>query len=71
MHPGVAQGRQTGYNSNPPPLPRLSGAGAEGATPRVYLERFEPDPAHHGLDPRRALARVIAAASAISMGHYQ
>ncbi len=41
---------------------RLSGTGTEGATLRLYLERFEPDPAHHGLDPQEALAPVIRAA---------
>ncbi|MEE8453367.1 MAG: alpha-D-glucose phosphate-specific phosphoglucomutase, partial [Limibaculum sp.] len=45
---------------------RLSGTGTEGATLRVYLERFEPDPARHGLDPQAALARVIAAADEIA-----
>jgi phosphoglucomutase len=45
---------------------RLSGTGTEGATLRVYLERFEPDPAQHGLDPQAALARVIAAADEIA-----
>ncbi len=47
---------------------RLSGTGTgtEGATLRVYLERFEPDPARHGLDPQAALARVIAAAGEIA-----
>ena len=42
------------------------GTGTEGATLRVYLERFEPDPARHGLDPQAALARVIAAAGEIA-----
>jgi phosphoglucomutase len=45
---------------------RLSGTGTDGATLRVYLERFEPDPARHGLDPQRALAQVIAAAEEIA-----
>jgi phosphoglucomutase len=45
---------------------RLSGTGTEGATLRVYLERFEPDPARHGLDPQAALAGVIAAADEIA-----
>lgn len=45
---------------------RLSGTGTEGATLRVYLERFEPDPERHRLDPRQALARVIAAAGEIA-----
>jgi phosphoglucomutase len=45
---------------------RLSGTGTEGATLRVYLERFEPDPAHHGQDPQRVLAGLIAAAGEIA-----
>ena len=38
---------------------RLSGTGTEGATLRVYIERFEPDPAKHHLDPQAALADLI------------
>jgi phosphoglucomutase len=45
---------------------RLSGTGTEGATLRVYLERFEPDSTRHGLDPQAALVRVIAAAEEIA-----
>ncbi|MFZ1680724.1 MAG: alpha-D-glucose phosphate-specific phosphoglucomutase, partial [Rhizobiaceae bacterium] len=45
---------------------RLSGTGTEGATLRVYLERFEPDPARHGDDARVALADLVAAADAIA-----
>ncbi|MBV1776381.1 alpha-D-glucose phosphate-specific phosphoglucomutase [Burkholderiaceae bacterium DAT-1] len=41
---------------------RLSGTGTEGATLRVYLERFEADPARHSLDTQIALASVIAVA---------
>ena len=40
---------------------RLSGTGTEGATLRVYMERYEPDPSAHDLDPETALAPVIAA----------
>ena len=33
---------------------RLSGTGTSGATLRVYIERYEPDPAKHGMaTPRR------------------
>jgi phosphoglucomutase len=46
---------------------RLSGTGTVGATLRVYLERYEPDPSRHGLDPQQALAAVIAAAE--ELGH--
>lgn len=45
---------------------RLSGTGTEGATLRVYLERHQPDPAHHGDDPAQVLAPVAAAVEAIA-----
>ncbi len=45
---------------------RLSGTGTSGATLRVYLERFEPDPARHGQTVAEALAPVIAAADALA-----
>jgi phosphoglucomutase len=35
---------------------RLSGTGTEGATVRVYLERYEADPSRHNLDTQEALA---------------
>ncbi|MBK6865061.1 MAG: alpha-D-glucose phosphate-specific phosphoglucomutase [Ideonella sp.] len=39
---------------------RLSGTGTSGATLRVYIERFEPDPAHHAQDTQQELADLIA-----------
>jgi phosphoglucomutase len=45
---------------------RLSGTGTSGATIRVYLERYEPDPARQDLDPNEALAEVAAAAREIA-----
>jgi phosphoglucomutase len=39
---------------------RLSGTGTGGATLRVYVERFEPDVARHGLETQAALADLIA-----------
>jgi phosphoglucomutase len=41
---------------------RLSGTGTEGATLRVYLERFEADPALHDLDTQEALTDMISIA---------
>ena len=38
---------------------RLSGTGTEGATLRIYLERYEKDPAEHGHDPQDALKDLI------------
>ena len=45
---------------------RLSGTGTEGATVRLYLERYEADAARHGLDTQDALAPLIAIAEAVS-----
>ncbi|MES2967212.1 MAG: alpha-D-glucose phosphate-specific phosphoglucomutase [Pseudomonadota bacterium] len=45
---------------------RLSGTGTEGATLRVYLERYAPGPDGLDLDPQQALAPVIAAAHDIA-----
>ena len=45
---------------------RLSGTGTSGATIRVYVERYEPDPAKHGIDTQEALADLIAVADEIS-----
>jgi len=45
---------------------RLSGTGTEGATLRLYLERYAPGPLGVDLDPQEALAPVIAAAEAIA-----
>ncbi|MFZ1774867.1 MAG: alpha-D-glucose phosphate-specific phosphoglucomutase [Rhizobiaceae bacterium] len=45
---------------------RLSGTGTEGATLRVYVERYEPDPARHGMDTQEALADLIRAADSIA-----
>lgn len=45
---------------------RLSGTGTEGATLRVYIERYEPDPAKHGEDPQTALADLIRIADEIA-----
>ncbi|MBX9634512.1 MAG: alpha-D-glucose phosphate-specific phosphoglucomutase [Magnetospirillum sp.] len=38
---------------------RLSGTGTEGATLRVYIERYEPDSTKHDLDPQEALSDLI------------
>lgn len=60
----TAQGVQIGFAGGARAVLRLSGTGTEGATLRVYLERF--DPARHDLDPQAALAPVIAATEAIA-----
>jgi phosphoglucomutase len=45
---------------------RLSGTGTAGATLRVYLERYEPDPARHDLETQDALSNLIACAEKIA-----
>ena len=45
---------------------RLSGTGTEGATLRLYLERYESDPDRFDLDPQLALAPVIRAAHTLA-----
>ncbi|OYW51712.1 MAG: phosphoglucomutase, partial [Rhodobacterales bacterium 12-65-15] len=45
---------------------RLSGTGTEGATLRVYLERYASGPGGLDLDPQTALAPVIRAAHALA-----
>jgi phosphoglucomutase len=45
---------------------RLSGTGTAGATLRVYIERFEPDPARQGADPQQVLAPLIAIADELA-----
>jgi phosphoglucomutase len=45
---------------------RLSGTGTEGATLRVYLERYEPDPKLHAIDTQRALAGLVSLADRLA-----
>ncbi len=45
---------------------RLSGTGTEGATLRIYLERFEADPARHDIPTQDTLAPLIAIADLVA-----
>ena len=45
---------------------RLSGTGTSGATIRVYVERYEPNPSRHGIETQEALSDLIAIADEIS-----
>ncbi|MGJ8571593.1 MAG: alpha-D-glucose phosphate-specific phosphoglucomutase [Hoeflea sp.] len=45
---------------------RLSGTGTSGATLRIYMERYEPDPALHDQDTQAALEPLIEAAEALA-----
>lgn len=45
---------------------RLSGTGTEGATLRVYLERYEADPSRHDIPVQEALVDLIAGAEQLA-----
>jgi phosphoglucomutase len=45
---------------------RLSGTGTEGATLRIYIERYVVDPEQHDLAAQTALAELISIAEALS-----
>ena len=45
---------------------RLSGTGTEGATLRVYLERYEADPAHHDIPLQQALSSLVKFAESLA-----
>jgi phosphoglucomutase len=45
---------------------RLSGTGTVGATLRIYIEHFEPDPARHDVPTQQALAPLVAIAGGLA-----
>jgi phosphoglucomutase len=45
---------------------RLSGTGTSGATLRVYIERYEPDPVKHDLETQGALGELISLAETLA-----
>jgi phosphoglucomutase len=45
---------------------RLSGTGTEGATLRLYLERYVADPAQHAIPLQEALSALVALAEAVA-----
>ena len=61
-----AQGVRIGFTDGSRIVLRLSGTGTEGATLRLYLERYAAGPGGLDLDPQAALAPVIRAAHAIA-----
>jgi len=60
------QGVRIGFRDGSRIVFRLSGTGTEGATLRVYLERFEPDAAKHGIETQQALAGLIGLADSLA-----
>jgi phosphoglucomutase len=53
------QGIRIGFTDGSRMVFRLSGTGTEGATLRLYLERYEPDPERQSLDAQEALSELI------------
>ncbi|HEX2539630.1 MAG TPA: alpha-D-glucose phosphate-specific phosphoglucomutase [Caldimonas sp.] len=62
----LRQGIRIGFDDDSRIVFRLSGTGTEGATLRVYYERFDPDPARHDIAAQQALAPLVACAEAIA-----
>ncbi|MBD2462361.1 alpha-D-glucose phosphate-specific phosphoglucomutase [Oscillatoria sp. FACHB-1407] len=60
------QGIRIGFTDGSRVVFRLSGTGTQGATVRVYLESYEPDPAKQDQDPQVALADLIAIAEEVA-----
>ena len=65
----TGQGMRIGFADGARVVFRLSGTGTEGATLRVYLERFEPDVNQHASETQAALAGLIAAAEELAGIH--
>ncbi|VBB68712.1 Phosphoglucomutase [invertebrate metagenome] len=45
---------------------RLSGTGTEGATLRVYIEKYEPDPVHHNQNTQETLSELVRLANELA-----
>ncbi len=60
------QGLRIGFSDGARLIFRLSGTGTEGATLRVYLECYEPDPARQDQDTQRTLKPLIDLAQSIA-----
>jgi len=65
------QGIRIGFTDGSRMVFRLSGTGTEGATLRLYLERYEPDPERQLLDAQDGLSDLIRIAEDIArIRHY-
>jgi phosphoglucomutase len=60
------QGMRIGFESGARIVFRLSGTGTQGATLRLYFERYEPQPARQNQEVQPALANLIAIADTIA-----
>ncbi len=60
------QGIRIGFTDGSRIVYRLSGTGTEGATLRVYLEVYEPDPANHGKETQTVMQPLVAIAKSLA-----
>jgi len=60
------QGIRIGFENGSRIVFRLSGTGTEGATLRIYLERYDRDPEQHKRDTQEALSDLIDLAETLS-----
>lgn len=60
------QGIRIGFTDGSRIIYRLSGTGTEGATLRLYIERYEPDASKHDQDTQEALSDLIQLADEIA-----
>jgi phosphoglucomutase len=60
------QGIRVGFTDGSRIVFRLSGTGTQGATLRLYLERYEADVSKHDMDPQQALGDLIAIAEELA-----
>jgi phosphoglucomutase len=65
------QGIRIGFIDGSRVIFRLSGTGTKGATLRLYVENYEPDPAKHDVETQQALKPLIDLAEEIGrIRHY-
>ncbi|MBE9178754.1 alpha-D-glucose phosphate-specific phosphoglucomutase [Oculatella sp. LEGE 06141] len=60
------QGLRIGFTDGSRIVFRLSGTGTQGATLRVYLESYQPDPNQHDIDTQEALGELIRIAEEVA-----
>jgi phosphoglucomutase len=60
------QGLRIGFTDGSRIVFRLSGTGTKGATLRLYIESYEPNPSKHNLDTQEALKPLIDLAQEIA-----
>ncbi len=60
------QGLRIGFQDGARIVFRLSGTGTQGATLRVYLETYEPDPERQNLDTQEVMAPLLALAEQLA-----